>query len=306
MRTRFRSRVVGAVLLAFVLVASACGDDGSGGDLKDGPTITIGSTNFYEQLILGEIYAQVLQANGYSIERQFNLGPREVVNPALKDGEIDLLVEYTGALLNFEGGTPTTDSEETYAALQAALAGSGVVALGYAPAEDKDGLVVTAETASSLGVSTISDLAAHNGTLVFGASAECPDRAFCLLGYQDVYGLAFADFVPLDSGGPLTVAALEGGEIDVAALYTSDGAIAAKGFVLLEDDMHLHPAQNIVPVIRQDIIDAYGQELVDLLNSVSEAITTAELSEMNKRYNIAAEDADVLARDWLEEHGFLP
>ena len=306
MRTRLRSRVVGAVLLALALVAGACGDDGSGGDLKDGPTITIGSTNFYEQLILGEIYAQVLQANGYSIERQFNLGPREVVNPALKDGEIDLLVEYTGALLNHEGGTPTTDSDETYAALQAALADTGLVALAYAPAEDKDGLVVTAETAAEKDLRTISDLAAHNGTLTFGASAECPDRAFCLLGYQDVYGLEFADFIPLDSGGPLTVAALEGGEIDVAALYTSDGAIAAKGFVLLDDDLHLHPAQNIVPVLRQEIIDAYGQELVDLIDSVSAAITTAELSEMNKRYNIDAEDADVLARDWLEQHGFLP
>jgi len=306
MRTSIRSRVVGAVLLALALVVGACGDDdGSGGDLKEGPTIKVGSTNFGEQLILGEIYAQVLEANGYSVERQFNLGSREIVNPALKNGEIDLLAEYTGALLTFEGGTATTDSEETHTALQQAIADDGLVALDYAPAQDKDGLVVTAETAGSLGLATISDLAEHDEDLVLGGPPECPDREFCLIGYRDVYGLEFEDFVPLDVGGPLTVAALDGGDIDVGVLFTSDGVIAARNFVLLEDDMNLHPAQNIVPVIRQEILDAYGDELVDLLNRVSAEITTAELSELNKRYGIDAEDADILARDWLIDQGFL-
>jgi osmoprotectant transport system substrate-binding protein len=305
MRNAFRSRVVGAVLVALALVAGACGDDGSGGDLKDGPTITIGSTNFPEQLILGEIYAQVLEANGYRVERQFNLGTRPVVNPALKSGEIDLLAEYTGSLLTFEGGQPTADSAATYTALQAAIADDGLVAFAYSPAQDKNALVVTANTAQTLGLSAVSDLAAHNGTLVLGGPPECPDRPLCLIGYNDVYGLEFADFVPLDSGGALTVASLEGGEIDVALLFTSDGAIAAKGFVLLEDDMNLQPAENIVPVAHGGIVDAYGDELRALLDSVSAQITTAELSELNKRYNIDAEDAEVLARDWLVDHGFL-
>ena len=307
MRKRLRSRVVGAILLAFALIAGACGDDdGSGGDTKDGPTITVGSTNFGEQLILGEIYAQVLEANGYPTARMFNLGTRPIVNPALKSGDIDLLAEYTGTLLTFEGGTSTTDSDETYAALQAAIEDDGLVALAYAPAQDKNGIVVTAETAAELGLTKVSDLAAHNGTLVFGGPPECPDREFCLIGLQGVYGLDFARFVPLDVGGPLTVAALEGGEIDVALLLTSDGVIAAKGFVLLEDDMNLQPAENIVPVLHGDIVDAYGDALVDLLDSVSAAITTAELSELNKRYGIDAVDPDVLASEWLTENGFLP
>lgn len=307
MRRRFRSRVVGAALVAIALVAGACGDDaGPGDDTKDGPTITVGSTNFGEQLILGEIYAQVLEANGYQVERMFNLGNREVVNPALKTGEIDLLAEYTGTLLTFEGGTSTTDSAETHAALQAILADSGLVALAYAPAQDKNGIVVTADTAATLGLSAVSDLAAHNGTLVFGGPPECPDREFCLIGLQDVYGLEFAGFEPLDVGGPLTVAALEGGAIDVALLFTSDGVIAAKGFVLLDDDMNLQPAENIVPVVHGDIVDAYGDEFVALIDSVSARITTAELTELNKRYSIDAEDADVLAMEWLTAQGLLP
>lgn len=305
MRKLFRIRTVGAALLAFALIASACGDDdGSGGVPADGPTITVGSTNFGEQLIVGEIYAQVLESAGYPVERAFNLGSREVVSPALKSGEIDMLVEYTGTLLTFEGGTSSTDSDETYNALVDVLADSGLTAAAYAPAQDKNGIVVTADFAAERGVSTTSDLAAFNGTLVFGGPPECPNREFCLIGLNGTYGLDFAEFKPLDVGGPLTVAALEGDEIDVALLFTSDGVIAAKGFVLLEDDKNLQPSENIVPVMRQEIVDAYGQDLIDLLDSVSAKITTAELSELNKRFGLDAEDADALATEWLAANGF--
>lgn len=300
MRRLFRRRVLGATL-ALALVAAACG---SGDDAADGPTITVGSTNFGEQLILGEIYAQVLDANGYPVERSFNLGSREVVNPALKDGEIDLLAEYTGTLLTFEGGTSSTDSDATHADLVSILADDGLVALDYSPAQDKNGIVVTGATADQLGLSKVSDLEQYNGTLILGGPPECPNREFCLLGLEGVYNLEFAEFKPLDSGGALTVAALEGGEIDVAVLFTSDGVITQKGFVLLEDDKLLQPAENIVPVIRQEILDAYGSDLEDVLNEVSAKITTSGLSDLNKRYGIDAEDPEVLAKDWLSQNGF--
>jgi len=302
MRKMFRSRVVGATMVAFALVVSACG---SGGDTTDGPTITVGSTNFGEQLILGEIYASVLEDAGYDVERKFNLGTREVVNPALKSGEIDLLAEYTGTLLTFEGGTSSTDSDQTWNDLKDAIADDGLLALAYAPAQDKNGFVVTAETAAELGVTKMSDLAAFNGTLVLGGPPECPDREFCLIGLQGVYGLDFADFKPLDVGGSLTVAALEGGEIDLGLLFTSDGVIAAKGFVLLEDDMNLQPAENIVPIANQETFDAYGDDLIDLINEVTQVITTAELSDLNKRYGLDAEDPETLANEWLVAHGFI-
>lgn len=332
----FRNRAIGAILVALALVLAACGSGDDTGDETtttttvadettttaaeettttteatttteppaDLPTVVIGSTNFGEQLILGEIYAQVLESNGIEVERKFNLGSREVVNPALKSGEIDMLAEYTGTLLTFEGGTSTTDSDETHAALVDVLAGEGLVALDYSPAQDKNGFVVTAETAAELGVSAVSDLAQYNNELILGGPPECPNREFCLIGLQSVYGLEFEEFKPLDVGGPLTVAALEGGEIDVGLLFTSDGIIAAKGFVLLEDDLLLQPAENIVPVLRQEIVDAYGADLVDVVDAVSAEMTTAELSELNKRLNVDVEDPDVIAADWLAANGF--
>jgi osmoprotectant transport system substrate-binding protein len=305
MRTMLRTRAVGAVLVALALVTSACGDDGPGDGTIEGPTIRVGSTDFGEQVILGEIFAQVLEASGYDVQRRLSLGTRETVNPALKGDEIDLMIEYTGSLLTFEGGTPSSSEDQTFADLVDLLEPQGLTASTYAPAQNKNGLVVTAETAATLGLSTVSDLVAHNGTLVMGGPPECPERELCLIGYTEVYGIEFADFRPLDVGGPITVAALDGGEIDVALLFTSDGVIAARGFVLLEDDLNLQPAENIVPVVRQEIVDAYGQDLVDLMNRVTAAITTAELSELNKRYSIDAVDADVLAREWLEANGFI-
>lgn len=302
MRRIIRSRVLGATFVALALVAAACG---SGEDSDtEGPTIVVGSTNFGEQEILGEIYAQALENAGYPVETKFQLGTREVVNPALKSGEIDLMVEYTGTLLTFEGGTSSTDSDSTHADLVEVMEGQGITVLDYAPAQDKNGFVVTASKGEELGVEKVSDLAEYNGTLVLGGPPECPDREFCLLGLTDVYGLDFASFQPLDVGGPLTVAALDGGEIDVGLLFTSDGVIAAKGYVLLEDDQELQPAENIVPVARTAVLDEYDSALTDLLNEVSSKVTTAELSELNKRFGLDAEDADTLAKEWLADNGF--
>ena len=302
MRRLFRNRVLGATLVALALAAAACG---SGEDADtEGPTIVVGSTNFGAQEILGEIFAQALEDAGYPVETKFQLGSREVVNPALKSGEIDLMAEYTGTLLTFEGGTSSTDSDQTHDDLVAAMEPQGVTVLDYAPAQDKNGFVVTQATADEYGLEKVSDLAAENGNLVLGGPPECPERPLCLVGLQDVYGLSFASFQPLDVGGPLTVAALEGGEIDVGLLFTSDGVIAAKGFVLLEDDENLQPAENIVPVIRTEVLDQYDSALSDLLNDVASKITTTELSELNKRFGIDAEDADVLAKEWLADNGF--
>lgn len=312
----YRNGVLGAIVLALALLAAACGSGEDAGNdagaadttaaatettaaaIPDGPTITIGSANFSENALVAEIYAQVLETAGYPVERNLNIGSREVYAPALENGDLDLVPEYVGTALSYLGGTPTSDSAATAQALADTWADKGIAVLDPAEAQDKNGIVVRQDTADDLGLSKVSDLAGHTD-LIFGGPPECPDREFCMIGLQDVYGLDFAEFKPLDIGGALTVAALEGDEIQVALLFTSDGVIAAKGFVLLEDDKGLQPAENLTPVIRQEIIDAYGDDLVDALNAVSAELTTAELSDMNKLIGIDGEDPDQVAADWI-------
>ena len=295
-----RSGVLGAILVALVLVAAACGS-GEDAGTKDGPTITVGSANFSENALVAEIYAQVLESDGYPVERNLNVGNREVYAAALESGDLDLLPEYVGTALAFLGGTPTADSEATAEDLRDTWSAAGITVLDPAPAQDKNGIVVRPETAADLGLSKISDLAAHTD-LVFGGPPECPEREFCLIGLTEIYGLSFADFKPLDVGGALTVAALEGDEIQVALLFTSDGVISAKGFVLLEDDKDLQPAENLTPVIRQDIVDAYGDDLVNALNGVSAKLTTEGLSDMNRQIGIDGEDPEQVASDWIVDN----
>ena len=316
-----RSGVLGAILVALALLTAACGSgedaDTENGTtettaaaatettaadvMTDGPTITVGSANFSENALVAEIYAQVLETAGYPVERNLNVGNREIYAAALESGDLDLLPEYVGTALSFLGGTPSADSAATAQALAEAWAGAGIAVLDPAEAQDKNGIVVRQDTADELGLSKISDLAAYTD-LVFGGPPECPEREFCMIGLESVYGLSFAEFKPLDVGGALTVAALEGDEIQVGLLFTSDGVIAAKGFVLLEDDKGLQPAENLIPVIRQEILDAYGDELAAALNAVSAELTTTELSDMNRRIGIDGEDPEQVAADWIAEN----
>ena len=302
MRTHARRTIAGAAIAAFALIAAACGSGDDGGTIE-GPTITIGSAGFSEAALVGEIYAQALEADGYQVERKLNTGTREIYAPALESGELDLIPEYTGSALTFLGGTSTPDSAETHAALRVAWEPKGIEVLDYAPAQDKNGFVVTQATADELGLSKVSDLAAHNATLVLGGPAECPERPACLIGLEGVYGLSFMEFRPLDAGGPITVAALQGDEIQVGTMFTSSASIYANGFVLLEDDKGLQPAENLVPAVRSEIIEAYGDDFKQTLNTVSASLTTAELTSLNKFVEVDGEDPDKVAAEWLKAIG---
>jgi len=301
MRKPFRASAVGAIL-GLALMATACG---SGDGAEEGDPIRVASFNFNESVIVAEIYAQGLEANGYTVERQLNLGNREVVKPALESGEIDLVPEYIGTVAGFLGAEASADSEATWQAAQAAWEEGGITLLAFSPAQDKNAYVVTAETAEEFELATVSDLQPVAGEMSFGGPPECPERPLCLQGLTDVYGIEFAEFVPLDTGGPITVAALEGGEIDVGLLFTTSGVISANQWVSLEDDMGLNPAENIVPAIRTEVVDAYGDELVALLDSYSEALTTEDLTEMNARADLDQEDPALIAEEWLTGNGFI-
>jgi osmoprotectant transport system substrate-binding protein len=307
-----RGRSIFAALVALAVVATACGGAGSGGTggAAAKPEVIVGSTNFYEQVTLGELYAQVLDANGYKVTRRFNLGNREIVYPAIKSGQVDIVAEYLATLLAFvdkDGkiAKPTTDKKETATGLQKALDADQLTVLDPADSTDQNGFVVTKDAASSKNLKKISDLAPVAKDLVLGGPPECPQRPFCLIGLKNVYGLSFKDFKPLDAGGPLTVAALEGKQIDVGLLFTSDPSIVAKNFVLLDDDKHLQLADNIAPVVRNALLQKDDGTLKRLLNSISAKLTQAELNDMNKQVAVDKKDSKDVAAAWLKKQGLI-
>ena len=296
-----RGRTIFAAVFAALVVATACGGAGTQGTANR-PDVIIGSTNFYEQLTLGELYAQILEANGYKVTRKFNLGNREIVQPAIESGQIDIDAEYLATLLAFvdKNGAiakPTTDPKTTQTGLQKALDPKQLTALALA-----GGLK---DFADAKNIKAISDLQPYAGNYVLGGPPECPQRPFCQLGLKAVYGLEFKDFKPLDAGGPLTVAALEGKQIDVGLLFTSDPSIVAKNFVLLDDNKHLQLADNIAPVVRNALLQKDDGTLKRLLNSISAKLTQGELNDMNKQVAVDKKDNKDVAAAWLKKQGLI-
>lgn len=303
-----RTRAAGAALLALALVATACGGSGDGSIEGDGETVVVSSFNFNESTIMAEIYAQVLEDRGVAVDRQLNLGNREVVKPALESGEISLVPEYLGTLTFFYEGEPTANVDETFDILAPLAAEAGVALLEPAPAQNSNGYAVNRSLAEERGLTSVSDLAGQEGDLRFGGPPECPEREACLLGLQEVYGLDFAEFVPLDAGGPLTRAALDSGEIDVALVFTTNGWIVTDDLVVLTDDQNLNPAENLVPAFNAEVLESWGGtsgEVATTLNEVSAALTTEDLTALNAAADIDGEAPEDVARNWLVENGFL-
>ena len=310
MRGTMRTLIV--VLIA-AFVATACGgsNTGSGGSTAPKPAVKVGSTNFYEQGILGELYAQILENSGYTVERKFNLGNREIVEPALESGQIDVDAEYLATLLSFvdKNAKPSTDPKETAKSLQTALSAKKLTVLDAAAATDQNGFVVTKDTASKYNLKKLSDISAGGaqGQLVLGGPPECPSaqRPFCKPGLEGTYGIKFKDFKPLDAGGPLTVAALDGKQIDIGLLFTSDPTIVAKSYVLLDDDKHLQLSDNIAPVVRDDLLAKDDGTIKKLLNSISAKLSQDELNGMNKLVAVDKKDPKDVAKDWLKKVGLI-
>jgi osmoprotectant transport system substrate-binding protein len=298
-----------AVAASLALLLAACGGGGNdalqgGGQQNGGSTVTIGSTNFSEQLILAEMYAAVLTKAGVKVDTRLNLGAREVVFPALEKGDIDLLPEYNGSVLSFLDPKATqTSSQEVNTALAPLLDAKGLVALAQSPAEDKDGWAVTKETADKYGLVKISDLKGKASQLVVGGPPELKTRPAGLPGLKKVYGIEdFKQFKALDAGGPLTTSALNKGDIDVGRVFTTQGAIAEFGWVVLQEDKPLEPAQNIVPIGRKD---AMTDQVKQALDAISAKITTEELIKLNKLVDVDKQDPEKVANDWLTSHGLL-
>ncbi|WP_406461242.1 ABC transporter substrate-binding protein [Streptomyces sp. NBC_00111] len=271
---------------------------GGGGSSKGG--VTIGTANFTENQVLGHLYAAALEAAGVKATVRPNLGTREILIPALKGGDIDLLPEYQGALLHYlDPEAEATEEGEMQNALAMALP-RGLQILPYGRAEDSDAFVVTRETAATYGLKSLADLAKHNGKLVIGAAPEVKKRTVGAVGLKDVYGVEFKEFKSLDSSGPLVKGALRKGDVDVANLFTTDTDIAAEKWVVLTDPKNLVPGQRVVPLVADRKADSTVRAALARLGN---ALTTEDLTELNRLVDKDKKDPEDVAHDWAARHG---
>jgi osmoprotectant transport system substrate-binding protein len=310
-RKWFRGRMFIAFVVVLAVVAAGCGgddDDDSASATSSGANcgdLTVGSTNFSEQFVVASMYAQVLEAAGCKVTVKDNLGAREVVFPALESGQIDLVADYVGTLLEYENkgkGEASGDLDQSLATLQGYLDQQKLTGLTPSKAQDRNALAVTKETADKYNLETVSDLQPVAGQLVMGGPPECPQRPLCLQGYQSVYGLNFKEFKPLDSGGPNTYSALDKGDIQVALVFSTQGQLDDKNLVVLKEDKDLQPAENVLPVIRNDKNNATVSAQLD---KVSAVLTTEDLIALNKQVDIDKADPEDVAKKFLEDKGLL-
>ena len=268
--------------------------------------ITVGSFDFPESELLAYLYAGALSARGYTVRVLPDLGSRELVEPALMTGLIQLVPEYTGSALEFVslGRVHATASVATTARNLERWMGARGISVGRpAAAQDANAIVVTAATAARYRLRTVSDLITVAPSLVFGGPPECPERPYCLQGLRRVYGLRFRAFAGLDTGGTLTRQALEGGEISAALLFTTDPAIRGQHLVVLADNRGLQPAENVVPVLQRATAERYGTGLIAALNAVSARLSTPTLMALDAQVELDGLSPNVVAERWLRDQG---
>ncbi|MGX1671639.1 ABC transporter substrate-binding protein [Streptomyces sp. NPDC055400] len=271
---------------------------GGGGSSKNG--VTIGTANFTENQVLGYLYAAALEAAGVKTKVRPNLGTREILIPALKGGDIDLLPEYQGALLHYLDPKSTATEEGEMQNALAVVLPKGLQILPYGLAEDSDAFVVTAETAKKYKLTSLADLAKHNGKLVIGAAPEVKKRQVGAVGLKDVYGVEFKEFKSLDSSGPLVKGALKKGDVDVANLFTTDTDIVDNHWVVLTDPKNLVPGQHVVPLVADRKADSTVRKALARLGNV---LTTEQLTELNRQVDKDKKDPEDVANAYARQHG---
>jgi osmoprotectant transport system substrate-binding protein len=232
--------------------------------------ITVGSFDFPESMVLADMYGDALKAKGFPVRILPDLGSRELVDPALMSGLIQVVPEYAGSAL-----------------------------------QNANTIVVRPATASRYHLRSIADLARVEPRLVFGGPPECPGRAYCLPGLRQSYGVRFKSFIPLDAGGPLTLQALEAGDIDVALLFSTDPSISARHLVVLADGRRLQPAENITPLVSRDVVARYGAGVMAVLNTVSARLDTVSLRALDALVEQHGQDPRRVAGRWLRAQGLL-
>jgi osmoprotectant transport system substrate-binding protein len=308
------------ILSALVLSASACGGDDddeaagtteaatteeASGD-KTAATVVIGTKNFTEEYILGELYKQALEAKGYQVELKKNIGSTEIIDKALTSGEINFYPEYTGTALTVVHGAEGSeeDAETTYEAAKTAYEERGQTLLAMTPFSDSDALAMRAEDAEAEGIEAIGDLKDFKGgSFKLGGQPEFKTRAQGLPGLEQNYGLTGIEFVPFAGISPYE--ALDQKTVDVAAIFSTDPPLASGKYVVLEDTEAQFGFQNVAPVVDQELVDTLGDEFVETVDAVSALLTEDAIIAMNSAVAIDQQADTEVARQFLEENGLL-
>ncbi|WP_167046998.1 ABC transporter substrate-binding protein [Salinibacterium sp. ZJ454] len=301
--TRGRFAIAAAVAGAALLLAGCGSSDPlqAPEDTSASDTIVVGSQAYYSNEIIAEIYAQALEANGFEVEREFNIGQRDAYIPELESGNVDVFPEYTGNLLQFyDKETTARSTDDVYAALADALP-EELKVLDQAEATDQDSYVVTQQFSDENSVTSLEDLAAVTTTLTLGGNSELETRPYGPTGLLETYGVTVA-FTPIeDSGGPLTIQALTDGQVQMVNIFSASPAIGTEGLVVLDDPKSLFLASHVVPLVSSDLDD----KAAEVINAVQAQLSAADLVAMNARSSIDQESTDTIATDWLTEKGLL-
>lgn len=298
-----------ARILAVLLVAGACtgGTASRHTPAAPGSAVVVASFDFPESELLAQIYGQALAAQGVPVRMELDLGTREMVLPAFQQGLVDVVPEYIGSALQaLSPGAPVdmTRTATVEAGLEQALVAWHGQVLAPSPAQDQNGLVVSRLTAARYSLRTVSDLAQVADELTLTAPPECARRPYCLLGLERVYGLRFGGVVPLATDSE-RVTALQQHVADVAVLFTTSPEVADPELVMLQDDRHLQPADNVAPLVSDSALRMYGSRLTGALDAVSSRLDSQELLFLNWRVAVAGRSTAAEAHGWLVRRGLV-
>ncbi len=324
-KTRMRGLLALLGILALAFGLAACGGDDSDGDTTGEDTttaeaivsnpdngavsLTIGSKNFTEQILLGEIYSQALEAAGYKVKKDLNLGSEKIALKALEQGEIDAYPEYTSTALTSFFDIPAQDvpkdPQQAYEDTRSALASLDLTAFPPTPFTSANAVGLLKTTADELGVSTISDLEGKSQDLTLVGSPECRQRVDCLVGLEQDYGLKFKKFTPIDIG--LRYSALDNNDADLSILFTTDAQLSADSdkYVILEDDQNVFPPGNVMMIARQASVDDAGPDFESTVELVQGGLTEQVMQELNARVDIDKQTPEETAAQYLQESGYV-
>src|SRR4051812_3907739 len=324
MRRSFALALIAAIAaLAGAVLVAACGDDsndngssggGSNGKLIESKssngdvTVKVGSKNFTEEFILGEIDAQALEAAGYKVKRDLNLGSEQIAFKALKNGNIDGYPEYTStALTSFFGKKVTdipSDANQAVDDAQTDFSKVGLIAFAPTPFTSANAVGMLKKRADQLGVTKVSDLKGKSQNLTLYGSPECRQRSDCLLGLEQDYGLKFKKFVPVDIG--LRYEVLDKKQADLSIIFTTDAQLSTRhDVVTLTDDKHVFPPGNAIFVARKSVVDKAGPDMQKTIELVQQGLSLQVMRELNARVDVDRETPKQAAREYLRESGYI-